>query len=65
MAALDSEDPFKRVVGWRDDFEKADLDGYRDYLAKYPKIAKLPTFGGSKEGTFDIEQAVGAEPPTS
>lgn len=62
VAALDTEAPFKRVVGWRDDFEKADLDGYKDYLAKYPDIAKLPTFGGSKEGTFDIEQAVALAP---
>ncbi|MGO4704395.1 ABC transporter substrate-binding protein [Microvirga sp. 2MCAF38] len=62
VAALDTNDPFKRVVGWRDDFEKADLDGYKDYLAKYPQIAKLPTFGGSKEGTFDIEQAVALAP---
>jgi len=62
VAALDSDDPFKRVVGWRDDFEKADLDGYKDYLGKYPQIAKLPTFGGSKEGTFDIEQAVALAP---
>ncbi|RDI58485.1 ABC transporter substrate-binding protein [Microvirga subterranea] len=62
VAALDTETPFKRVVGWRDDFEKADLDGYKDYLAKYPEIAKLPTFGGSKEGTFDIEQAVALAP---
>jgi len=62
VAALDSDDPFKRVVGWRDDFEKADLDGYKDYLAKYPQIANLPKFGGSKEGTFDIEQAVALAP---
>lgn len=62
VAALDTEAPFRRVVGWRDDFEKADLDGYRDYLAKFPEIAKLPAFGGSKEGTFDIEQAVALAP---
>ncbi|PVE26486.1 ABC transporter substrate-binding protein [Microvirga sp. KLBC 81] len=62
VAALDTDDPFGRVVGWRDDFEKADLDGYRDYLAKYPQIAKLPKFGGFKEGTFDVEQAVSLKP---
>jgi iron complex transport system substrate-binding protein len=62
VAALDTDDPFKRVVGWRDDFEKADLDGYKDYLAKYPHIAKLPKFGGFKEGTFDVEQAVSLKP---
>jgi iron complex transport system substrate-binding protein len=62
VATLDTEDPFRRVVGWRDDLEKADLDGYRDYLAKYPHIAKLPKFGGSKEGTFDVEQAISLKP---
>ncbi|MBF9234485.1 ABC transporter substrate-binding protein [Microvirga alba] len=62
VAALDTDAPFKRVVGWRDDFEKADLDGYKDYIAKYPLIAKLPKFGGSKEGTFDIEQAISLAP---
>jgi iron complex transport system substrate-binding protein len=62
VAALDTDAPFKRIVGWRDDFEKADLDGYKDYLAKYPQIADFPKFGGSKEGTFDIEQAVALAP---
>ncbi len=61
-AALDGEDPFKRVVGWRDDFEKADNDGYHQYLEKYPEMADLPTFGGMKSGTFDVEQAVALQP---
>ncbi|WP_417710348.1 ABC transporter substrate-binding protein [Roseibium aggregatum] len=61
-AALDGEDPFKRVVGWRDDFEKADNDGYHQYLEKYPEMADLPTFGGMKNGTFDVEQAVALQP---
>ncbi len=61
-AALDSENPFERVVGWRDDFEKADNDGYHQYLEKYPQMADLPTFGGMKQGTFDVEQAVALEP---
>lgn len=61
-AALDSDDPFKRVVGWRDDFEKADNDGYHQYLDKYPVMKDLPSFGGMKDGTFDIEQAVALDP---
>lgn len=61
-AALDTDAPFKRVVGWRDDFEKADNDGYHQYLEKYPQMSDLPTFGGMKNGTFDIEQAVALEP---
>jgi iron complex transport system substrate-binding protein len=62
VAALDTDAPFKRVVGWRDDLQKADLDGYNDYLAKYPQIGRIPTFGGFKEGTFDVEQAVSLAP---
>ena len=61
-AALDTETPFKRIVGWRDDFQKADLDGYNIYLKKFPEMAKIPTFGGMKDGTFDIEQAVTLKP---
>lgn len=62
VAALDRDEPFKRVVGWRDDLSKADPDSYKAYLARYPQIAKLPTFGGAKEGAFDIEQAIALKP---
>ncbi len=61
-AALDTDAPFTRIVGWRDDFKKADLDGYNIYLEKFPEMAKIPTFGGMKDGTFDIEQAVALKP---
>ena len=62
LAALDTEAPFQRVVGWRDDLEKADRDGYEIYRQKYPFIADLPRFGGAKEGTFDVEQALSLRP---
>ncbi|MGG2476953.1 ABC transporter substrate-binding protein [Rhizobium sp. BR5] len=62
LAALDKENPFQHVVGWRDDLAKADPETYDAYLAKYPEIAKLPTFGGMKDGTFDIEQAIALKP---
>nr|WP_295980114.1 ABC transporter substrate-binding protein [uncultured Agrobacterium sp.] len=62
LAALDKENPFQHVVGWRDDLAKADPETYDAYLAKYPEIAKLPTFGGMKDGTFDVEQAVALKP---
>jgi len=62
LAALDKENPFQHVVGWRDDLAKADPETYAAYLAKYPEIAKLPTFGGMKDGTFDIEQAISLKP---
>ncbi|MBN9448266.1 MAG: ABC transporter substrate-binding protein [Bosea sp.] len=62
VAALDKDKPFKRVVGWRDDLGKADPENYKAYLARYPQIAKLPTFGGMKEGAFDVEQAIALKP---
>lgn len=62
VAALDKDEPFKRVVGWRDDLGKADPENYKAYLARYPQIAKLPTFGGMKEGAFDVEQAIALKP---
>lgn len=62
VAALEREAPFARVVGWRDDFRKADLDGYTAYERQYPEIAKLPVFGGWKDGAFDIEQVIALRP---
>ncbi|WP_042775421.1 ABC transporter substrate-binding protein [Sinorhizobium fredii] len=62
VGALDKGEPFKRIVGWRDDLAKADPETYAAYLARYPEIAKLPAFGGMKDGTFDIEQAVALKP---
>lgn len=62
VAALDRDAPFRHVVGWRDDLPKADPESYAAYLAKYPEIAKLPTFGGMKDGSFDVEQAVSLKP---
>ncbi|MBA8882061.1 ABC transporter substrate-binding protein [Phyllobacterium myrsinacearum] len=61
-AILDRDNPFKRIVGWRDDLPKADPESYSAYLAKDATIAKIPTFGGMKDGTFDVEQAVSLKP---
>lgn len=62
VAALDREAPFRRVIGWGDDLEKADPDTYRAYLARYPEIAALPKFGAASQGGFDIEKAVSLKP---
>ena len=62
VAALDKQDPFGRVVGWRDDFRKADFDGYSIYEKRYPQIGKLPAFGGWKDGAFDLEQVIALRP---
>ncbi len=62
VAALDTENPIERIVGWRKDLIQTDPDTYAAYLRKFPKIAAIPTFGGLEDGTFDIEQAIVQRP---
>ena len=62
LAALDRENPFARVVGWRDDLRRNDPDTYADYRERWPGVERLPTFGGVKDGTFDPEQAIALRP---
>ncbi|MCI0510063.1 iron complex transport system substrate-binding protein [Chromohalobacter marismortui] len=62
LAALQPENPFAHVVGWREDFSQADPDNYAAYAAKFPEMTQIPTFGGFKDGTFDVEQAAALQP---
>lgn len=62
LAVLEPENPFARVVGWRQDFSEADPDNFARYAEKFPQLNDLPTFGGFKEGTFDVEQAAALQP---
>ncbi len=61
-AVLDADNPFERIVGWRDDFRQASPESYAAYAEKFPELTNIPTFGGFKDGTFDIEQAVSLQP---
>ena len=62
LAALQPAAPFEHVVGWRKDFSQADPDNYAAYAAKFPEMTDIPTFGGFKDGTFDVEQAAALQP---
>ena len=62
VAALDTENPFARVVGWRDDLIVNDPQTYAFYRDLYPQADDIPTFGGIKDGTFDAEQAITLAP---
>ncbi|GHC28145.1 iron complex transport system substrate-binding protein [Aidingimonas halophila] len=62
LGALQPEDPFDGVVGWREDFSQADPDNYAVYAEQFPEMEEIPTFGGFKDGTFDVEQAAALEP---
>ena len=62
VAALDTHNPIERIVGWRKDLIQSDPDTYNAYLRKFPAIARIPTFGGFEDGTFDFEQAISQRP---
>jgi len=62
LSILDKENPFQRVIGWRDEFPKVDPEIYAAYLEKYPQIANLPTFGNANTGTFSSEQIIALAP---
>ncbi|WP_053179028.1 ABC transporter substrate-binding protein [Pseudomonas kilonensis] len=62
VAALDTQNPIERIVGWRKDLIQSDPDTYSAYLRTFPAIARIPTFGGFEDGTFDIEQAISQRP---
>ena len=59
VAVLDREDPFRRVVGWKDDLIKYDPDAYRKFREKFPEAADgLKNFGSPYAGDFSIESAI-------
>lgn len=62
LGILEPDAPFSHVVGWREDFSQADPDNYARYLERFPEIEAIPTFGGFKDGTFDVEQAASLTP---
>lgn len=62
LGMLEPDAPLAHVVGWREDFSQADPDNYQRYLERFPEMASIPTFGGFKDGTFDVEQAASLNP---
>ncbi|MDP2699826.1 ABC transporter substrate-binding protein [Thalassospira sp.] len=62
IAALDRENPAKRIVGWRKDLIEADPATYQAYLAKFPDFANIPTFSGLEQSLIDIETTIAQKP---
>ena len=58
IALLDQEDPFQRVIGRKDDMVKFDPDAYRKYLAVYPNITDLPSFGSPYTDEWNLEAVI-------
>ena len=62
VAALDRENPIGRIAGWKDEFERSDLDTYKLYQTRFPGIDAIPDIGDPEEGTFNAEQAIALKP---
>ena len=61
LALLDREDPFQRVIGWRDDLIKYDPDAWRKYEARFPQARDIANFGSPYSGDFSVEKAISLE----
>lgn len=62
LAALETDDPFGKVVAWRNDLWTTDLDLFNAYVAKYPKVKDLPFLGNLTDGTLQAETVVNLHP---
>lgn len=59
IAVLDKAQPFKSIVGWKDDLIKYDPDAFRKFRAINPeKVDSIKNFGSPYSGDFSIESAI-------
>lgn len=62
LAALETENPFAHVVGWRNDLFTTDLSGYNAYVTAFPEAADIPYLGNLTDGTLQTETVVDLHP---
>ena len=56
IAPLATDDPFERIVGWKDDLILYDPDAFRRFEAAFPEdTALMVNFGNPYAGDFSIE----------
>jgi iron complex transport system substrate-binding protein len=58
IALLDQDNPFQRVVGWKNDMMLYDPDAYRKYQAVFPEAADLPNFGSPYSDEWNLESVI-------
>ncbi|GLQ16066.1 ABC transporter substrate-binding protein [Maritalea porphyrae] len=61
LALLDKENPFERVVGWKDDLIKYDPDAFRKYAQKFPKAYDIQNLGSPYSGEYSLETVIGLD----
>jgi len=62
ISALDKDNPFQHIVGWRKELQETDPEIYAAYQEKYPEIANITDVGNLGNGSFSIEQVVALAP---
>lgn len=62
LATIETENPFAKVVGWRNDLWTTDLDGFNAYTEKFPEAKDLPFLGKLTDGTLQTETIVTLDP---
>lgn len=62
LAAIETENPFAHVVGWRNDLWTTDTKTFDAYFAKFPEAADLPFLGNLTDGTLQTETVVTLNP---
>lgn len=58
VGMLQPDDPFKNIIGWRDDLMTSDYGSYEKYLEKFPHAADIRIVGNPGAGEFNVEQAI-------
>ncbi|WP_246739493.1 ABC transporter substrate-binding protein [Martelella sp. HB161492] len=62
LATIETDDPFAKVVAWRNDLWKNDADAYDAYAARFPEVKDLPMLGRLTDGTLQTETLVDLKP---
>lgn len=58
LALLDQEDPFGRVVGWKDDLINFDPDAWNMYQAAFPEAADITRLGSPYSDEWNLEAVI-------
>ncbi len=58
ISVVDRDNPFERIVGWKDDLEKYDPDAYRKFLAKFPEITDIANLGSPNDAQYSLEKVI-------
>jgi len=58
LAVLDNENPFERVVGWKDDMINYDPDAWNKYKAAFPDATDIARLGSPYSDEWNLESVI-------